>query len=149
MRYNDRGSPKTSFNMERASRLIGKLTGPIDIDDLARAAWPLAVGRKVAARTRPARMVRSRLIVEVEDAVWQKQLFTLSRQILTNLERHLGQGIVEDLEFRIMPPRRDAQRAAIAQPGLEETSVAPDEADQIADPVLRNMYKLARKKALA
>lgn len=90
-------------------------------------------------------MVRSRLIVEVEDPIWKKQLFTLSRQILTNLERHLGQGIVEDLEFRVMPPRRDAQRAEVAQPSL----ASPDEADEIADPVMRNMYKVARKKALA
>jgi hypothetical protein len=133
--------------MERASRLIGKLTGPIDADDLARAAWPIAVGKKVAARARPTRMVRGRLIVEVEDSVWKKQLFALSGQILTNLERHLGPGIVEDLEFRVMPPRRDAQRAAVAQPGLDGTS--PDEADGIADPVMRNMYKLARKRALA
>jgi len=131
--------------MERASRFIGKLTGPIDVDDLARAAWPLAVGKKVAARTRAARMVRTRLIVEVEDPVWKKQLFTLSRQILANLERHLGHGIVEDLEFRVMPARRGPQRAEVAQPGLAEL----DEADQIADPVMRNMYKLARKKALA
>ncbi len=134
--------------MERASRLFGKLTGgggPIDVDGLARAAWPLAVGKKIAARTRPARMVRTRLIVEVDDLVWKKQLFGLSRQILTNMERHLGQGIVEDLEFRVMPPRRDAQRAAVAQPAL----AALDDADQIADPVMRNMYKLARRKALA
>jgi hypothetical protein len=131
--------------MERASRLIGKLTGPIDIDDLARAAWPLAVGKKVAARTRPARMVRTRLIVEVEDPIWKKQLFALSRQILANLERHLGQGIVEDLEFRVMPPRRDAQRAEVAQPAAKDF----DEADQIGDRTMRNMYKQARKKALA
>jgi hypothetical protein len=130
--------------MERASRFLGKLTGLIDIDELARAAWPMAVGKKVAARTRPARMVRTRLIVEVEDLVWKKQLFTLSKQILANLERHLGQGIVDDLEFRIMPPRRDPQRAEMAQP-----SRAADDADQIADPIMRNMYKLARKKALA
>ena len=57
--------------MERASRFLGKLTGPIDMDDLARAAWPLAVGKKVATRTRPARMVRTRLIVEVEDLIWK------------------------------------------------------------------------------
>jgi hypothetical protein len=134
--------------MERASRLFGKLTaggGPIDIDDLARAAWPLAVGKKVAARTRPARMVRTRMIVEVEDPIWKKQLFALSGQILKNLERHLGQGMVEDLEFRVMPPRRDAQRAEMAQPAL----AALDDADQIADPVMRNMYKLARKRAMA
>ncbi len=137
-----------SLAMERASRLFGRLTGgggPIDADDLARAAWPLAVGKKVAARTRVTRMVRSRLIVEVEDPVWKKQLFALSAQILANLERHLGQGIVEDLEFRVMPPRRDAQRATTAQPALASS----DEADEIADPVMRRMYKRARKRALA
>lgn len=134
--------------MERASRFIGKLTsgeGSIDLDDLARAAWPLAVGKKVAARTRAARMVRSRLIVEVEDPVWRKQLLALSGQILGNLERHLGKGMVEELEFRVIPRRRDAQRAEVAQPAL----AAFDEADQIADPVLRNIYKSARKRALA
>ena len=138
------GSPQ----MERASRLITKLPAgenSIDSDALVRTAWPLAVGKKIAARTRPARMVRTRLIVEVEDAIWRKQLFTLSRQILTNLERHLGQGVIEELEFRVMPLRRDAQRARVAQPA----AAAPDEADEIADPVLRNIYKCARRKALA
>lgn len=148
MRYNNPGPSQRLLKMERASRLFGKLTatgGPIDVDALARAAWPLAVGKKVAARTRPARMVRTRMIVEVEDLIWKKQLFALSGQILSNLERHLGQGIVEDLEFRVMPPRRDVQRAQVAQPALG----APDDADQIADPVMRNMYKMARKRALA
>lgn len=133
--------------MERASRLIGKLSSGavIDTDSLARAAWPLAVGKKIAARTRPARMVRARLIVEVEDRIWQKQLLALAPQILGNLERHLGKGAVEDLEFRVIPLRREPQRAAANQPALETL----DEADQIADPVLRNLYKSARKKALA
>ena len=142
MRYNNRVP-----HMERASRLMGKFTsggGPIDADELARAAWPLAVGKKVAARTRASRMVRTRLIVEVEDLIWKKQLFTLSRQILANLEGRLGPGIVEDLEFRVIPPRREPQRAAAAQPSL-----TIDDADQIADPVLRGIYKSARKKALA
>jgi hypothetical protein len=134
--------------MERASRLIGKLTSggsPLDHDELARAAWPLAVGKKVAARTRAARMVRTRLIVEVEDATWQRQLFGLTGQILANLEKRLGRGIVEDLEFRVIPPRREVQRAAAAQPALASL----DDAEQIADPVLRNLYKRERKKALA
>ncbi len=133
--------------MERASRLISKLNsgeGSIDIDDLARTAWPLAVGKKVAARTQALRMVRTRLIVEVEDMIWKKQLLALSRQIVANLERHLGQGVIEDLEFRVLPPRREPQRAEMAQP-----SRAFDDADQIADPVLRCIYKTARKKALA
>lgn len=132
--------------MERASRLIPglKVPGePINAEEFARAAWNQAVGRKVAEHTRAARMVRSRLIVEVEDKTWQRQLFTLTPQILANLARHLGPGIVEDLEFRIVPPRRGPDRA-------EQVSSHPsDEADNISDPVLRVIYKASRKKALA
>jgi hypothetical protein len=134
--------------MERISRLIGKLPSggnAIEAEGLARAAWPAAVGKKIAARTRAVRMVRTRLIVEVEDTVWQRQLFALSGQIVANLERRLGRGMVEDVEFRVIPRRRDAQRAEVAQP----SPVAADEADEIADPVLRNIYKHSRKKAMA
>ncbi|HLY19470.1 MAG TPA: DUF721 domain-containing protein [Bryobacteraceae bacterium] len=133
--------------MERASRFIGSFAsakGPLDPDDLARAAWPQAVGKKIAARARASRLVRTRLIVEVEDPVWRKQLFALSGQILANLEARLGPRIVEDLEFRVIPRRREPQRAEAAQPSLPF-----DEADQIADPFLRGIYKTARKKALA
>lgn len=123
---------------------MGKLEGPIDLDDLACAAWPMAVGKKIAGRTHPSRMVRTRLIVEVDDVTWQRQLFGLSKQILTNLEKHLGPGVVEHLEFRVIPRRREPQRADVAQPSL-----ALDDADDIDDPVMRNMYKTARRKALA
>ena len=104
--------------MERASKLIRGLRLPGDVispEELACAAWPQAVGKRIAAHTRAARMVRARLIVEVEDKVWQRQLFTLSRHILGNLERNLGYTLVEDLEFRIVPRRREPQRAAHAR----------------------------------
>ena len=131
--------------MERVSSLLGKLTsggGPLECEGLVRAAWPAAVGKKSAARTRAARMVRSRLIVEVEDPIWKRQLFALTSQILRNLQKELGPGIVDDLEFRVVPARREPQRATTAL-------AAADEADQIADPVLRNIYRRARQKASA
>lgn len=131
--------------MERASKLISGLRLPGDTltpGELACAAWPDAVGKKVAAHTRPDRMVRTRLIVEVEDAVWQRQLFSLSHQILRNLSKSLGPGLIEDLEFRIVPRRREPQRAAQAIPGP-----FADEADAIADPVLRGIYKVSRERA--
>ena len=87
--------------------------------------------------------MRTRLVVEVEDHVWQRQLFALTRQILANLEKNLGAGMVDDLEFRVVPRRRGPQRAAEAVPASQ------DEAANIADPVLRSIYKAARKKALA
>ncbi len=133
--------------MERASRLIRRLRlggDAMSAEELACAAWALAVGKKIAAHTRAARMVRTRLIVEVEDGAWQRQLFTLSRHIVGNLEKSLGGGVVEDVEFRIVPRRREPERAAQAAPGL-----AADEADEIADPVLRSIYRASRKRAQA
>jgi hypothetical protein len=132
--------------MERASKLIRGLRLPgetITVEELACAAWAQAVGKKISGHTRAARMVRTRLIVEVEDNVWQRQLFALSRHILGNLEKHLGPGVVDDLEFRIVPRRREPQRAERSAPALL------DEAENIADPVLRDIYRVSRLKAQA
>jgi len=134
-------------HMERASKFIRMLRLPgdaLNTEELACAAWPIAVGKRIAMHTRAVRMVRTRLIVEVEDATWQRQLFALSGQILRNLENSIGPGAVEDLELRVMPRRREPQR--------EIRSAAPllsamDEADAIADPILRGIYRASRKRA--
>jgi hypothetical protein len=133
--------------MERASRIVGKMHMPgdtITAEELARTVWPHAVGKRIAGHTRAARLVRQRLVVEVEDMVWRKQLFALAPHIVRNLAKMLGSGMVEELEFRVVPQRREPQRA-------ERSTATPllDEADGIADPVLRDIYKAARKKALA
>ena len=130
--------------MERASKLIRGLRLPgdtITAEELACAAWPQAVGKNITEHTRAARMVRTRLIIEVEDHIWQRQLFSLSKQILRNLEKAIGPAIVEDLEFRIVPRR--------VQPRFATRSVpdSADEANHIADPVLRGIYRASRHKA--
>jgi hypothetical protein len=131
--------------MESISKIFGKLSDvdrPITPEQLVLSAWRSAVGKKIAARTRAAKLVRTRLVVEVEDQIWQRQLFVLSRQILANLETKLGPGLVDDLEFRVVPRRLEPQRATASQFSL-------DEADHIADPVMRHIYKAARKKESA
>ena len=143
--HNDKMDRPT--NMERASKLIRGLRlpgGTLSGEELACAVWPQAVGEKIAAHTRAARMVRTRLVVEVEDVTWQRQLNALSRRIVWNLEQTLGKGLVEDLEFRVVPRRREPQRAAAAVPAL-----FADDSDAIADPVMRSIYRASRKKALA
>jgi predicted nucleic acid-binding Zn ribbon protein len=126
--------------MQRASKLIRGLN-LLTTEELACAAWPEAVGQKIAAHTRAARMVRARLVVEVEDHIWQHQLFALQRQVLGNLARIVGGGLVEELEFRVLPRRRQPQRAEQAAPALA------DEAQTIADPVLRSIYRASRERA--
>lgn len=133
--------------MERASRVFGSLKFPrdtISAEELTCAAWPVAVGKKIGAHTHAAKMVRSTLIVEVEDAVWQRQLFGLRSHILAKLEESIGRGIVEEIEFRVVPLRRGPHRAECSGPKQAE-----DEASAISDPVLRSIYKAARRRALA
>ena len=112
-------------------------------EELARAAWAAAVGKKIAAHAHAARMVRTSLIVEVEDEVWRLQLYTLRGQILANLVKQIGEWHVQDLEFRVVPPRRQPQRA------VSVAGRIADEAERISDPGLRRIYRAARTKALA
>jgi predicted nucleic acid-binding Zn ribbon protein len=132
--------------MERASRLLGKMNIPRETygaEELACAAWKRAVGKKIAAHARAAKLVRTSLIVEVEDDVWRMQLQALRGQILANLAKHIGQGHVDSLEFRVVPLRLGPQRATFA------TANAEDEAERITDPGLRRVYRYLRAKALA
>lgn len=118
--------------MERAGRLIPKLKLSREINDpetRARAAWNLAAGKKIAAHTRATALVRDSLIIEVGDYTWQRQLATLERVLLANLEKALGEPLVKKLDFRPMPARRMPQRAESAR---SDTG--------IADPILDLIY---------
>ena len=135
--------------MQRASRVIStldQLRDSCDRSDIVCAAWNRAVGKKIAAHTRAAKMVRETLVVEVEDWMWQRNLQGLSKVILSNLEKTVGPAIVTDIEFRVIPPRRGPQRAEASSPA---SALEPDEADAIADPVLRRIYRTKRSREIA
>jgi hypothetical protein len=138
------GSP----SMQQASRFIaslGNLRESCDAGDIVCAAWKRAVGKKVAVHTRASKLVRNTLVVEVEDWLWQRNLMGLSRQILKNLEQAVGPNLVIDLEFRVMPPRRGPMVAAVSMPAF----ALQDEADGIADPGLRRIYRRRRNREIA
>jgi hypothetical protein len=131
--------------MERAGRVISRTKlagGAVSLEELACTGWPVAVGKKIAARTRAITLAGGRLRVDVEDAVWQRQLGVLKNQILARLEEILGTSVVRDVEFRVAPRRRLPQPAA--EPHKER-----DEADQIQDPVLRAIYRQRRRRRSA
>jgi hypothetical protein len=130
-----------SNRMERVSSLIARmrLGDAIDPQDLAVHAWAGAVGKRIAGHTHPVRLLGTTLIVELEDAVWERQLSALTPQILRNIGKSIGAGRVERIQFHLRPQRRGPQRAARGR----------DEADEIEDPVLRGIYRAARNRALA
>lgn len=101
--------------MERAGRVLARLKlppGTITPEQLACRGWLAAVGARVAAHARPVRLYEGKLLVEVDDAVWQGHLKVLERQILDRLEEVIGPGIVSGLEFWLAVPRRLPQFAA-------------------------------------
>ncbi len=131
--------------MERTARVISKLKlppGTVRPDQLAKAAWPLAVGPRIAAHTTATWFEENRLVVEVGDAIWQIQLTSLKGQILRRLEEVIGQELVSKIDFRLRVRRREPQRSSEARP-------CQDEADRIADPVLRTLYRQQRRKRSA
>lgn len=128
--------------MERAARLLAgmRLRGvSLSPEEVVRSAWPQAVGKRIAGRARATTLAASALIVEVDDEIWQRQLTTLSAQILGRLKQVLGREIVTRLDFRLATPRRLPQRASTA---------SGDEAEAIPDAGLRMAYRSSRSKAL-
>ncbi len=91
--------------MERVAKSLArlKLSDAISTEDLARAAWPAAVGKRIASHATAKCMVRDSLIVEVEDALWRKNLFQLRFQILGNMFSPVG---LAWLASTILPPTR-------------------------------------------
>jgi len=135
--------------MDQASRIIAQWTGVSDVinhERIACAAWKKAVGKKIAQRTRALKLVRTTLVVEVEDELWKKNLWSLRYQILRNLEKAIGPEIVASLELRVMPAGIGPQRESDVRLALE----APlDEADAIADPGLRRIYRASKRRQSA
>ena len=144
--------------MERAARLIKKhkySQGILDPDEWARAVWPAAVGTAIARHTTRLKVVRETLVVGVEDAIWQKQLFRLSNQIVDRLQKFMGSTAISNVEFRIIPAKRHAGREE-SSPELWRKDASrtidaegTDEAEAIQDPMLRKVYLLSRKRSTA
>ena len=138
--------------MERAAKVVNSSTTAkklLSDDELVRAVWPSAVGKVIAAHTVRLRVVRKTLVAEVVDAVWQKQLFGLSRQILERVQKALSSEAIVSVEFRVAIARRDVQRADGSRSPISLQKDSADDAEQIQDAVLKKIYQLSRKKASA
>ncbi len=131
--------------MERAGKLLGQskaVSRCLTPEQLILASWQVAVGKKIAVRTRARKLVRERLVIEVDDAIWQKQLYSLRTQILSRFDTVLGPGYVSELEFKVVPMKRG--------PAMETRTVrdgGQNEADRIEDPILSRIYKASERAA--
>jgi len=85
--------------------LLG-LMKPLDWESLAqrsriRQVWEAVVPPEILPHTRLLEVRRRELWVEVSAAAWGQELRFLSPEILTELEKDLGPGVIRDLRVRV------------------------------------------------
>ena len=61
--------------------------------------WPEVVGERVARRTRAVSFEKGVLLVEVDGSAWLQELGFLKRELIGQLNRHLGSNQVRHLRF--------------------------------------------------
>jgi predicted nucleic acid-binding Zn ribbon protein len=103
----------------------------------------VAVGVRLAKRTRVVKLEEGKLVVEAEDELWMRNLSGLSAQILQNLRTHLGESAPSELEFRIGGPRRPPQRVETPR----SLGLFADQPSGIEDPGMDWIYRQSRRKA--
>ncbi len=131
--------------MDKALRLLGKMKNNLVCDEeLTRAAWRWAVGERIEAHARFRELLRDRIVVEVDDRVWQSQMHTLEKQILGKLERMMGKRVARSIEYRIAIPKPGVQSAGMVDFALQSRD---PEADRIGDPGLRRVYLRSKRRA--
>lgn len=143
------------------NRLLPKLlngAGPnTEVAEIAaKIAWTRAAGEGLRSNAIPFRLYRKTLIVSVADAIWQKQMQTMSAELLFRINRLLGRDMVDFIEFRIDPatidsvrsmnsPTKDSSRSATRPIPAELVSAASD----IADKELRERFMRAAENCIA
>jgi predicted nucleic acid-binding Zn ribbon protein len=65
--------------------------------------WPLVAGERIARHARATSFRDGELTVEVEGSAWMHELAFLKRELVRNLNRHLGADVIRDV--RLVPAR--------------------------------------------
>ena len=135
------------------TRLLPKLLGA-NPDLAVKLAWARAAGTGLSRQAVPFRFESGRFIVSVADAIWQKQLQSMSAELIFRLNNLLGKRTVAELVFRINPSAvSQAQTEAEASSPKIAPPPAPTEllfaAGSIADQELRARFIRAAEKCIA
>ena len=143
------------------ARLLPKLlnaTGanPEMAEIAAKLAWSRAAGDGLRRHAIPFRLFQKTLVVSVADTIWQKQLQSMSAELVSRINRLLGREVVEIIEFRIDPAKVEQVRANMQpaqSPRDEAREPIPDElisaASEIADQDLRERFIRAAENCIA
>jgi hypothetical protein len=143
------------------ARLLPKLmnaTGanPEMAEIAVKLSWTRAAGDGLRRHAIPFRLFRKTLVVSVADVIWQRQMQSMSTELVSRINRLLGREVVEEIEFRIDPatveqvransePRPDPRDKVRGQIPAELKTAA----SEIADQDLRERFIRAAENCIA
>ena len=96
-------------------------------EELPQAAWDYAAGQAVAQKTRVLSCEGKTLRVEVPDANWRMQLYSMAPQYLARLQPYLA---VERIEFQLAVAREPSRGHFVQPPGPRQPPSQEKEAHE-------------------
>ena len=87
-------------------------------------AWNHVAGEGLRQQTAPIGLRQHRLIIAVADAIWKRQLESISGQLLFRLNSLLGRGVVTFIEFQVNP--RTLQSAKDSRQAMHNVQPKPE-----------------------
>lgn len=114
--------------------------------------WTDVVGKAIAAKTEPSRLIGKKLHVTVTSAAWMNELSFHKADILEKLKKELGKGILTDIVFKTGRVESFKEAAPKPKPAAVRTprKITEGEAvdidnisSTIKDPVIRAALKRA------
>jgi len=141
------------------ARLLPKLLNAAgdnpEMEEIAtKIAWTRAAGDGLRRHAIPFRLFRKTLVVSVADIIWQKQMQSMSLELISRINKLLGREVVDGIEFRIDPATVEQIRSQNRQDPQDKVPVTmPDElisaAGEIADEDLRERFMRAAENCIA
>jgi hypothetical protein len=126
-------------------RAVESPVGPVSARD-----WEIAVGSRIATRTKPVRLVRGTLHVLATSAAWAQELSLLSDGILASLKRVVPD--VRALRFqvgKVEPPPEPRGKLVPVPPPVPLPGSLESALDHVEDDELRTAIRKAASKNLA
>ncbi|MBM3707245.1 MAG: DUF721 domain-containing protein [Actinobacteria bacterium] len=63
--------------------------------------WPEIVGQKISSKTKPEKLFKGILYISVASSAWANEMSLMSRRLVKEINKFIGEDIVKELRFKI------------------------------------------------